>query len=281
MNAFELADLAALASLHGSQFAAAEPRTVDQSLAAYWKASRCRLDRWGQHLKSITKQNARAIWSPDASGVVEEIMVCEILVRIVAAVATSHDERHGKAEFAPIGRNILAVHADVRRRALALVNSLTQPSRDRFEIDAEALLALGRQCDRWSDLLLAYLNSAIDVSEFAVSPARVRDFAYDAQQHQHSATSINVAFTMLLAGMRSSLVRVSTGDTPNADLNHEIAVAVLGWFEPALFDSFGLLRSDWHARLASVPNEALARLDEWWQPPPVVSTSSQSARRRW
>jgi hypothetical protein len=262
MHAYELADLAALVSVHGQQLLAADVATMDQTLTAYWKSSRCRLDRWCRSLRALTRQANRSEWSTGATGLLEEILVSGILSRAVAAVAVGHDERHTQSESAPVGRNIFNGHLDARRRALALMVSPTHHGAQY----AEAILALHRQCDRWSDLLLAYLTSYVSVDEFAASPRRVRDFAYDARAHLQSGTSSEMAVTMILAGMRSSLEPLSTPRTPNADLNREIATAVIGGFCPEFFDSHGLLRSAWLERLRNVPNETLAILDEWWQP---------------
>jgi hypothetical protein len=178
-----------------------------------------------------------------------------------------HDERHAQEESAPVGRNIFNTHFDARRRALSLVASLpVQCEVDVRPTVADSLLALHRQCDRWSDLLLAYLTPFVDVDEFASSPARVRDFAYDARGHLKSGNSSELAVTMILAGMRTSLEPLSKVRSPNADLNREIATGVIGGFCPSFFDSHGLLYSAWMERLRKVPNETLAVLDEWWQP---------------
>ena len=85
--------------------------------------------------------------------------------------------------------------------------------------NADEFLGLHRQCDRWTDLLLAYLAPHVAVDEFAASAARVGDFAFDAREHLRSGTSSDMAVTMIVAGMRSSLVPLSAGVVPNADLN--------------------------------------------------------------
>jgi hypothetical protein len=278
MNAFELAELAALVSVHSRHLVAAEPGTAERSLAVYWKASRCRLDRWGYSLRSLRTVAAGRPWPASSAGILAEILVSEILSRTIAAIAAAHDQRQRTAESAPIGRNILTGHIDARRRAVAIVGAPGSAATDQ----AQTVLALARQSSRWCDLVLAYLSPHADVAEFAVSPRRAHDFAYDARQHLGSAAATDMAVTMILAGLRSSLDRRGnlSASTPNADLNLEIATAVVGWFEPALFDSLGLPGSEWLARLRNVPNETLARLDQWWQPPPVVSAPPATARWR-
>jgi hypothetical protein len=137
-------------------------------------------------------------------------------------------------------------------------------------LPVDALLALHRQCDRWGDLLLAYLTAYIEVDEFAASPTRVRDFAYDARSHLTSNHSCDMAVTMILTGMRTSLEPLAKIRSPNSDLNREIATAVIGGFCPSFFDSHGLLSSAWMERLRKMPNESLAVLDEWWRPKSVA-----------
>jgi hypothetical protein len=290
MHAHDLARLAAVAAVHCDQLASSSPETMDQMLATYWRASRCRLDRWCHSLhalgerhnehnhtaaspdvqrvdKSINKgREARSReWSIGADAVVEEILVSEILTRTIAALTVAHDERHAQSESAPIGRNIFDGHLDARRRALSLVASTAH----RGTSYAKAIVALHRQCDRWSDLLLAYLATHTNVEPFAASAARVVDFSYDARQHLNSTASSDMAVTMILAGMNSSLARLSPDRSPNTDLNAELATAVLGCFSPVDFDSLGLLQSPWFERLRNSPVEGPAAIEDWWPGSPI------------
>ncbi len=91
MHAHELSDLAALVAVHGEQLVVADAATMDHALAAYWKASRCRLDRWCRSLALLTKHDERGEWTQIEIGTVEEILVSEILSRVVAALAVAHD----------------------------------------------------------------------------------------------------------------------------------------------------------------------------------------------
>jgi len=275
MHAHELADLAALAAVHGEQLVAADAATMDRMLATYWKASRCRLDRWCRSLALVTKHNEHGEWTRNEMGVVEEILVSEILSRIVAAVAVAHDLRHSASESAPVARNIFNSHLDVKRRAMALV---VAPHRDQKQ--AHYFLALRRQCERWTDLLLAYLAPQGTVAEFAASAARVSDFAFDAREHLRSGTSSDMAVTMIVAGMRSSLAPRTEDRSPNADLNLEIATALVGGFAPDFFDSHGHLRSTWLERLRKVPNDSPMNIDNWWHATTGDSPDARPARWR-
>jgi hypothetical protein len=259
MHAHELADLAATMAVHGEQLIDADASLVDRSLAAYWKASRCRLDRWCRSLAAATRNGDGNDWTHDDIATVEEILVSEILSRVVAAIAVAHDQRHATSESAPVARNIFHTHLDVKRRAIAL---FVAPPRDQTQ--ADDFLALRRQCDRWTDLLLAYLAPLTSVEEFAASAARVGDFAFDTREHLRSGASSDMAVTMVVAGMRSNFQPRATGDSPNADLNLEIATALVGCFDPDFFDSHGHLQSAWLQRLRKVPNESPLNSDNWW-----------------
>jgi hypothetical protein len=268
MHARDLADLAALVSVHGPQLVSASPRLVDQALEAYWAASRFRIDRWCGTLRTFSEklnQQSAVAWSPEVTQAVEEVFVSEILTRCFAAILSAHDRHHRRAESDPIGRNIMNSHRDASRRATDLFNSPANISLRH----TESLGELQGRCQRWNDLLLAYVSKSAPVADFAFDNRRVQEFAVDASRHIHSAATNGAATTMLSAGMRSTLELLSAGDTPNADLNRQIAAAVLACFGPEFFDSHGLLRSVWLDRLQSVPDETLALIHEWWQPAPA------------
>jgi hypothetical protein len=275
MHSYELADLAALAAIHGEQLIHADAATIDQSLSDYWKASRCRLDRWLRSLALLTKHHQSSEWTSNEVGAVEEILVSEILSRVVAAITVAHDERYGVNESAPVARNIFTAHLDVKRRAIALI---VAPHRNAEQ--ADDFLALRRQCDRWTDMLLAYLTPHVAVDEFAANPARVGDFAYDARGHLQAGISSEMVLTMIVAGMRSSLARLSVGRSPNADLNLEIATAVLAGFAPDFFDSHGHLRSTWLERIRRVPPDSPMNSDNWWHASRGDSPDARPARWR-
>jgi hypothetical protein len=281
MHVRDLAELAALVCIHHRHLASASPTSVDDSLESYWIASRCRLDRWCRSLRHLTQtttlQPARP-WSPGATRLVEEIFVSEILTRSVAAVLSAHDQYHHRSESEPVGRNVLAGHLDARRRALRILASPAHAG----SAHAEALGALVRRCDRWSDLLLAYLVPTVPVDQYAADPARVQDFALDARSHAEStaAATDRGATTMLLAGVQMSFQGLTDGDAANADLNVAIAAAVIGCFGPEFFDSHGLLRSAWLERLQAVPDETLALISQWCQSGATTSVATPP-RRRW
>jgi hypothetical protein len=272
MNAYELVDVAALAAVHGEQLVSADAATINESLTTYWKSSRCRLNRWSRSLASLARQSE---WTANELQAVEEILVSDILTRVVAAIAVAHDQRHSPSESAPVARNIAAAHLDVKRRAMALVLA---PHRSADH--ANELLTLRRQSERWTDMLLSYLTPLVATDEFAVDAARVGDFAFDAREHLQSRAASDMAMTMIVAGLRSSFVPISKGSSLNADLNSEIATAIVACFAPDFFDSHGYLRSTWLERLRRVPNESPVNIDNWWHASPGESPNVRPAHWR-
>jgi hypothetical protein len=277
MHAHELADLAALSAVHGEQLIAADATTMDQLLSVYWKACRCRLDRWCRSLALVAKHPERQAWTEYEIGTIEEILVSDLITRVVAAIAVAHDARLCANESAPVARNIFTAHVDVRRRAIALAIA---PHRN--QLQAEDFLTLRRQCERWTDLLLAYLTPHVAVDEFAADAARVGDFAFDAREHLRSGSSSDMAVTMIIAGMRSSLGPLKSPATLNSDLNQEIATAIIGGFDPSFFDTHGHLQSSWLERLRRVPDETPLDCDNLWQVAPHGRHDvPRPARWRW
>ncbi len=188
----------------------------------------------------------------------------------------AHDAYHHRSESEPVGRNVLAGHLDARRRALRILASPAHAGSQH----AESLGALVRRCDRWSDLLLAYLVPEVNVDHYVADPARVADFALDARRHVPSADAQRGTTSVLLASLRMSFDDLADNHGTNVDLNVAIAAAVIGCFGAEFFDSFGLLRSAWLDRLQATPDETLALISEWQQPTPGESVAGSSMRWR-
>ena len=274
MQAHHLADLAALVAVNSPAFIAADREPLASAMTAYWQASRCRFDRWCRVVRQLTMQTSHRESSPESLAVLEEIFVSVILSRTIAAVAVAHDNRHGAMECGPVARNILSGHLDARRRALALVATPANRGHGR----AQALLALARQCDRWSDLVLSYLAPQIEVAEFAASRIRVHDFAADAQHQLWTTASSYTAVTMIVLGMRTSFAPIVRGPTPNSDLNRDIGQAILACLPAESFDSLGLLRSTWLGRLQQTSSDSPTNVAKMWAAPPTSSLSRHTPR---
>ncbi len=258
MHARELVELAAIISAHGPVLVRGTERLSASALESYWTTSKCRLDRWGQSLKSFRSEPdmAQVQWST-ARSVLEEILTGEMLTRVWSAILCAHDREHGNNHAEPIARSVLLGHLEARHRVLTLL--VRGPG-----IDAEAAVKLNhlrRRSERWTDLLIGYLRGLHDVDEFAVDPIRARDFSEDLQ-YQSNLKGGRHAWPLVLASLRTAFQRGLSPDAPNADLNGQIAASILACFPGELFDSTGLFRSLWMVRLTNTADDAQGMLDE-------------------
>ena len=258
MHARDLVELAALVSLHGPLLIHSPFPLPRSPLQQYWSASKCRLDRWGKTLKQLADgsgQSSAASRDTHADylrSVVEEVLTGEVLSRVWAAVLSARDQRHGGEEDGfIIARSILLGHQESRHRALTLL--FHGPGVDSQQ--AVELNRLRRQAERWTDLLIGHLATREDVSELAAEPQRAREFARDLRNRVG-------AWPLVWAALRGSFAAECSLPSPNPDLNAEIAGSIVACFSPELFDSTGLLRTGWMARLWTTPHETQGLIDE-------------------
>jgi hypothetical protein len=276
MHARELVELAAIISAHGPVLVHGTRQLSTASIEQYWTASKSRLDRWGRSLKCLTHEARHTqpfsetrsasppdetTWPagqwPDFHGVLEEILTGEALTRVWTAALCAYDRHHGTDEAEAVARSILVGHLEARHRVLTL---LVRAPGIETEV-AVKLNHLRRRTERWTDLLVGYLAGMYDVSEFAIDPARARDFAEDLH-YQSSLKGGRHVWPLVLASLRATFRQGLCPKSPNADLNAKIGSSVLSCFQPELFDSTGLFRSLWMLRLASGTDEAQGMLED-------------------
>lgn len=272
MHAAELVELAALVAAHGPALLSADARIESRRLDDYWMASKCRIDRWLRALgdfRRLAQQTARRPSLDDwrrLAPLAEEILTGEVLTRVWGAVVTAGDRIRGADCGEPIARSILIGHMEARNRVLSLV--LQGHGAERRH--AVMVNRLRRRCDRWTDLLIGYLLRLHDVSSFAPSPDRARDFADDLRWQQQTAGGRH-AWPLVLASLRAAMSKRLSNASPNADLNARIAASVVASFSPLAFDSTGTMRSLWLVRMSTMASDAegmiaeLIAADEPWR----------------
>jgi hypothetical protein len=84
--------------------------------------------------------------------------------------------------------------------------------------------------------------------------------------------------------MQAAFVQGMAAESPNADLNAEVAGGILGCFPAELFDSTGQLRSLWSMRLSNTANDAQGMIDQLLVmdgPSTPPAKPKVSGRRRW
>ena len=261
MHAYELVELAALISAQGPGLVVGVDRLSENGLEQYWTNSKIRLDRWCRALRSFATAAGDPKWRqhhwPHIRGVMEEVISSEMLTRVWAAVLCAHDRRHKLSEAEPIARSVMLGHLEARHRVLTLL--LNTPG-----LDVKAAFKLNQLQNlshRWTDLLVGYLIPLGDLSEFAIDPARARDFAQDLRDEgMHPGRRI--VWPLILTALRSCFPQDSSAETPNADLNFRIAAGILACFPGDLFDSTGQFQALWLLRLNNSAADAQIMLDE-------------------
>jgi hypothetical protein len=260
MHPRELVELAGLVCLRSTTLIDERPALCDDALSEYWIASRCRLDQWGRALRSFGQAPTLARPQPDRGGadplvaLAEEVVLSEVLTRAIAAVAVAHDVRHGRSEAAPIGRNALDAHLEARSRMRALCFAWWPSESPK----ARHVRSLGKQADRWTDVLLAYVHRTADVAHLAIDRSRLLEFSYDSQVHGHASSE--AAGQLLGFSLRTSF-SAATARPVSSDLNRRIAGAALGLFGPDAFDGLGVMRSPWMMRAERSADTAITLLE--------------------
>ena len=171
-----------------------------------------------------------------------------------------------------------AFSSAIRKRVCRVLSLLAQGP----GIDVEHAMKLDhlrRRCDRWCDMLVGYLLSSGDVSEFAVDPARARDFAADLHDQSQSAGGRH-AWSLVQVSLRAAFRHDLAPVSPHAEFNAQIAAAVLACIPQAAFDSTGILHTLWAARLLEAANDAQGLIEELLGPagsfPPAADGAATS-----
>ncbi len=263
MHASELVELAAAVSAQGPALIQGDTAPSAAAIQQYWTGSKCRLDRWSRTLRQFKTESpgagadCRGVRWPTMRAVFEEILTGEILTRVFAAVMCGYDRRHGNDVGEPAARSVLAGHLEARHRVLTIL--VRGPGLNAEQ--AMLLNRLRRRCERWSDMLLGYLATHVEVGDFAVDKQRAEDFSEDLR-HQSNLTGGNGPWSLVRASMKMAFGRNLGSPAANADLNEKIARGVMGCFPSDQIDSIGMLRSLWMVRLCNAADDAQEILDE-------------------
>lgn len=281
MQSRELVELAALLACHGPSLLLGSGRLSTAAMDRYWTASKCRLDRWSRALKLLRQLDSPRALADGRScrqllrGTLEEILTGDALTRVFTALVAAADGRRLVREAEPIARSVFLGHQEARNRALQLLFSgaAVDPH------DGVALNQLRRSTEHWSDLLIGQLSVHDDVSDLAVDPQRARQFAADLRE-RHELGEHEGRWSLWLSSLKASLAAADDAPSPNADLNAEIAAAVLESLPPEMFDSVGWARSVWMTRLSLVAQDTAGLIEELFAEMPSGGGSGVTLRRR-
>jgi hypothetical protein len=264
MHARELVDLACVLSAYGSVLVRQPGPLARPGLDEYWIASKCRLDRWSHRLsRSADGKTPGSRLGPTPAALLEEVLTGEVLTRVWAAVACAHDDAQGCDDAEPVARSVLIGHLEARHRVLTLLVSAPQVRAE----EAIRLDCLRRRVERWTDMLIGFMNQRDEVREFAFDPERAADFGQDLHEQGQQPGGRHV-WSLLQGSLQAAFSRDLAPWSPNADLNARIAGGILACFPAEVFDSTGLPRSLWSLRLTQTASDAQGMIGELLSPSP-------------
>jgi hypothetical protein len=263
MHVHQLAELAGLAATNAPALIKGRMLVGETVSQQYWTASRCRLDRWSSSIKKTTRQLSHG--SSPASTLelrttCEEILASEILTRVWAAVARLYDAQHEVELLSPVAHNIYQGHLEARQQVLRVI---ADDSGLDAGLDAEAAVELNRlrrRCERWTDMLVGYLSGLGDVEEYVFDAERMRDFAEDLSYGRRMSGG-PAAWALLSASLKTIFDTDLAQDSACADLNDQIAAAIMGCYPAGTFDGQESAKDHWFARITRTTADAQGMID--------------------
>lgn len=281
MHAREHVQLAAYLAVHAPAYLRGKVTHSPTALEHYWISSKCRLDRWGirlkthaQLLESGSPIDFPRFWNA-ARPVIEEILVSDILTRVWISVCVAHDRIQRESIAEPVARSVFLGHMEARNRAL----NLLLHGRGLEATMMVPLNRLRRRTERWTDMLLGYIAADTDVNSFGYDQNRVREFGNDIRS-ERGATNKNASWTMLLETALEAFGGQLMTEPANADLNRDIANAVMASFGDDLFSQNTLINPMWESRIIHLADDAQQLVEQLLSPePPILEQPRMEASR--
>jgi len=258
MQPNQLVELAALTASQGQALAEDLHPISETGLAQYWQSARDRLDRWSKTLAAAEKQE-NALQDPIVIATIQEIIMSEMLARVWAAVLDTADRCRSTSEYGSIARAALVGHLLVRRRAEKLLDEHLEGCPE----TVAPLKRLQRRVDRWGNMWLGYLaKDHPTAARIAKSPEETLEFAADLKLQCQDRGSQYV-WQILLHSQQEALGKAAMPISPNADLNQEIAVAVISCFPSELFEATGPMESLFISRLENAADDSIRMIEDF------------------
>jgi hypothetical protein len=268
MHVVQLAELAAVITHHGPALLYRHTSVPPEAVSAYWTASRLRLDLWHQTLarfnraKNSGNHYRMRCWWQDHMGVLEEILVSEILTRVVAAVADGSDRASHRDEFSPIAQAIYLSHLEARNRVQAAILD----RRGCTVSDAVRLNRLRCMVERWIDVLIGQLSGYdVQLVRYGIDIHRTTAHAREFDLTAPSPMRETIAW-LTRASMRDSIGQ-KVGKNPSLpQANRDVADSTLLILRPDLFDSVGTLKSLWLHRIENDSHRTDQMITDYLRP---------------
>jgi|GEM_PF-3310573 len=253
MHALTLADIAVAIALHGPGLLSGSGRLPLGPIHRMWALNHDRQSAWHaalaryHDLEKLGQQRELRQWWERRRGLIEEILISDVLVRVLAAVGELLEARARDADAGPILELMYQSHQQVRVRALEVLTTARGAP-------IETVLNLNRVrsiAERWGDLLVGQLaTSAPTAAAFACHPERALGFASESKEADPTYRAL--IRTLVPLAFHDSLHRIVQPEAESHHWNEQIAQAALACLRPDLFDSVGVSQSLWLQRLQTL-----------------------------
>ena len=264
MHCVLTADLAALVSQHGPAILYRHDAIPPEAVTQYWATSRARFELWQRTLARYREAEEAGssiglrTWWCDHVAVLEDVLVTDLLTRVIAAMAAGLDEAAGTDEISPVTHAVHLTHLEARNR----VQQMMLFGRGNSVQDAVRLNRLRQGVERWIDALIGRMSARTPGTlRYAINIGRATTHAEETRDLGHGAARQTACWVMNAA--MHDMLRTRTSETAALpDANKKVAQSVMLMLRPDLFDSVGVLKSLWLHRLELDSERTHRVLDE-------------------
>jgi hypothetical protein len=251
MHSVLTADLAAILSHHGPAILYRKETVPPEAMTQYWATTRSRFELWHQamaryrHAEQTGDSSALRQWWVEHVVVMEEVLVTDMLTRVVATLAHGLERDEEFKEIAPIAHAVHLTHLEARNR----VQQIMLYGRGNSVQDAVRLNRLRQGVERWTDALIGRMATMEHGSvRYAIEPLRAGEYADDMRVHT-TGPARDTTVWLMNAAMHDMLRRRTSPRAALPEANRAVVKSVMLMLRPDLFDSVGVLKSIWLHRL--------------------------------
>ena len=251
MHCVTLAELAAVVSQYGTAMVTCRSKIPPNAVTCYWASSRKRFNLWNhsiaryQNAERAGKIHEMESWWTDHLSVLEEILVSEMLTRVVAALASQLESKTHRDEISPVAHAIHLSHMETSNR----VHQLVLSGRGSSVQCAVKLNRLRKGVERWTDTMLGRMSiESTNNLRYCIDAERAREFAEEFRGIGYGPNR-DMTCWLMNASMRDVLSRRTTAQPALPQANKDVADAVMLLFRPELFDTLGFVKQAWMHRI--------------------------------
>ena len=264
MHCVLIADLAATVSHHGPAILYRREAIPPQAMTQYWASSRNRFELWHQtmaryrHAEQSGDFNSLRNWWRDHVVVLEEVLVTEMLTRVIAAMAAGMEATGDTDEISPVTHAVHLNHLEARNR----VQQIMLYGRGNSVADAVRLNRLRKGVESWTDALIGRMAARTpEIIHYAIDSSRAASHAEETRMYGHGPAR-DTSDYLMNAAMHDMLRLRTSPAAALPEANRAVAKSVMLMLRPDLFDSVGALKSLWLHRLEIDSDRTDRVLDE-------------------